>query len=176
MQITIDLAQDDQSSWRGGSVEWSDPCSIEDTMGITLHFGPVDVVMSYGQFETFLDNVLRWRWSVPSETGPADITAENPPPDWDAHVLALHREIADERGTLAVEFEEQARNHGLLPGPPDGDKLGLRYFLAGRSAGMQAGLLRAAEIVRERAARFDPAKPGGTDEPSPEKKRRKRDA
>ena len=165
MRVQINLAADDQSQWRGGPVEWGEPCSLEDAGEVVLHLGPVEVRMSYGQFETLIDNIQRQRWLLPPETGIIDLTADNPPPSWDAYVQAVAGEVASERHTIAVDLEQEADIHGLLPAPPDRDKLALRHFLAGRTAGERDGLLRAAGMVRARAARFDP--PGAA---APEKK------
>ena len=156
MHVTIDLARDDQSGWRGGQVEWSDPCTIEDEGAITLRFGPVDLLLSYGQFETLMDNIQRWRWSLSVESGPVDLTANNPPPTWDALVRLVATDVAGERHTLALDLELRAQNHGLMDKPADGDKAALRAYIAGRSLGVQEGLLMAASTIRERMARFDP--------------------
>ena len=166
MRVTIDLAQDDQSGWRGGQVEWSDPCTLEDMGAITFHLGPVDLSVSYGQFETLLDNILRWRWSLPAEGGPVDLTADCPPPTWDDYVRALATETAGERHTLATELDGLARNHGLLPKPEDGDKAALRAYIAGRSVGVREGLLKAAELIRQRMASLDP--PSSATPPRPD--------
>ena len=156
MRVAIDLSMGDQNRFHAGGPMWTEPCFVEDDGAITLHMGAVDLTLSYGQFEVLLDNIQRWRWSLPAERGPVDLTADNPPPTWDDFVQAVATDMAGERHTLAVDLELRAQNHGLLDKPADGDRAALRAHVAGRSLGVREGLLMAAGIIRERMARLDP--------------------
>ena len=165
MRISIDLTNG-TGSWGASDGGFGDGASIEDCGEIVLHLGPCDVRMNYLQFGRFLDNVLRWRWSINPETGDTgiDLGAETPPPSWEAHVEALQQEMTAERFSIASDLDHAADQQVTLPGPEKDDKAALRWFLAGRSRGRKEGLQAAAELVRERSKRL-----GLTPEPAPAK-------
>ena len=151
--IVIDLTDERRGDWCAEDASLGEGASIQDDCEIVLTLGPCEIRMSYSQFDRLMENVTRWRWKLHSEDEcrVADLNADHPPPSWEAHRHAVEEELATERHSIACVMEQAARNRPELPGPEKGDKLGLRWFLAGRSHGCRSGLEDAAKLVRERA-------------------------
>lgn len=66
-RTTVDLTEDDPGAQSGGEPQMPDIATIADVGHISITLGETEILMTYGQFDRFVERINAWRESVPAD-------------------------------------------------------------------------------------------------------------